>query len=152
MTPAQFRIPTVRDDDLPNMAPLLARYHQNLVRIVSASLGAGVVFVTQPSLWKPNPTQEELAFMYMGGFGSPDVWEKDPRNKWMTPRAMLRALTAYNEETLRFCALRHLSCVDLASELPKDMKYFYDDAHFSDAGAVAVADIIAKHLSRHSLP
>lgn len=139
-------------NDLPDMAPRRARFRANLARIVAASHGATVVFVTQPSLWKLDPTPDELAFMYMGGFGSPDVWEKDPRNKWMTPQAMLRALTAYNEETLSFCAARHLMCVDLASSLPKESTYFYDDAHFSDAGARAVADIVARKLLQGSVP
>jgi len=134
-------------DVLPAMMPFLGKYRQNLMRIMLAAQGAQVVFVTQPSLWTSRPTAEQLTQMYMGGFGSPDVW-RDPHNKWMTPQAMLRALTAYNQETLDFCADRHLSCIDLASELPKQATFFYDDAHFSDAGAAAVATILARHLSR----
>jgi lysophospholipase L1-like esterase len=90
-------------------------------------------------------TPDEIALLYFGGFGSPAEWDK-PDTKWMTQAALRRALDAYNETLLNFCAETGSRCIDLARSMPKDKRLFYDDCHFSEAGAEAVADIVARGL------
>ena len=44
----------------------------------------------------------------------------------------------FNDEMLQVCKERNIPCYDLASQFPHDRKYFYDLAHFTDAGAAFV--------------
>jgi lysophospholipase L1-like esterase len=57
-----------------------------------------------------------------------------------------RALTLFNEVTLRVAAETGTLSIDLAGEMPKRMEYFYDHVHFSKAGSAKVAEIVAAHL------
>jgi hypothetical protein len=133
-------------DTLPDMEPFQRNYRDNLARIVTAIGEERTVFVTHPSLWKEKMSPEETKRLYFGGLGSPDVWLKDDRVKWMTPGALLHALALYNRTVLDFCRDHAIPCIDLASELPNERAYYLDDAHFSDAGGAAAARIVARHL------
>jgi hypothetical protein len=46
-------------------------------------------------------------------------------------------------------AERGILLIDLARELPKDSRYFYDFLHFTNDGSERVRQIIASHLARH---
>jgi hypothetical protein len=68
--------------------------------------------------------------------------------KWrpVIKQAHMHVLEAYNRTTMQVCAERRLSCVDLARELPKDAELFYDDFHFSRAGAMRAGSVVARSL------
>jgi hypothetical protein len=53
----------------------------------------------------------------------------------------------FNAETLAICADRGLSCFDLAAVLPSDTTIFYDDVHFNEQGARAVAAALTPLLA-----
>lgn len=52
----------------------------------------------------------------------------------------------YNDVTRRVGQEKGLLVVDLARELPKSSRYFYDFIHYTNAGADAIAGIIYQHL------
>jgi hypothetical protein len=60
-------------------------------------------------------------------------------------------MNRYNETLLSECRDQGLQCLDLASALPKDTVMFYDDVHFTEAGAAAVGRLVAEHL-RGAMP
>ena len=60
-----------------------------------------------------------------------------------------RLLEMVNDETRRVAAEQGILLIDLARELPKDSKYFYDYLHFTNAGAARVGEIAAAHLGPH---
>lgn len=132
----------------PDVSGPLKAYRAVLERtvdLVTAS-GSQLSFITQPFLWKPNMTQEETSRLYAGGVGSVDEWFKNPRTKWFTTDVMTSLLSAYNDVTRQVCKERGLACIDLAAELPKSADIFYDDFHFSAAGAAAVARIVGARM------
>jgi hypothetical protein len=108
---------------------------------------AKLTLMTQPALWKVDMTAEERSRLYAGGVGSVDDWFKNPHTKWYTSMLMNKLMSSYNVVALDVCRDRGLRCVDLASELPKDAAYYYDDFHFSKAGAAEVGRIVARHLA-----
>ncbi len=55
-------------------------------------------------------------------------------------------MDAYNRELLDLCEQDNLECLDLAPSVPKDVSSFYDDVHFNEGGALAVADLIVDYL------
>lgn len=42
--------------------------------------------------------------------------------------------------------IRGVECIDLAARVPRDAVHFWDDAHFSEAGAGVVAEVVVRHL------
>jgi lysophospholipase L1-like esterase len=134
--------------EAPDLTQPLAKYRGVLNRIadIGDQYGSRITFITQPSLWKPNMTEEERSRLYAGGVGSVDQWFVNPHTKWYSTDAMRVMLSAYNDVLLDVCKSRALDCIDLAHELPKDAADFYDDFHFSKAGAARIGQILAKAL------
>ena len=60
-----------------------------------------------------------------------------------------RLLEMVNDETRRVAAEQGILLIDLARELPKDSKYFYDYLHFTNDGATRVGEIAAAQLGPH---
>jgi hypothetical protein len=60
--------------------------------------------------------------------------------------ALAEGMNLYNQRLLRVCRDRSLECVDLEQALPKEARIFYDDAHFTEAGARLVAKVFAQYL------
>jgi lysophospholipase L1-like esterase len=68
-------------------------------------------------------------------------------DKGLNGKEYWRLLELYNDTT-RKAATRHRTwLIDLAEEMPKNSRYFYDNHHFTNAGAQKVAEIIYHELS-----
>ena len=92
--------------------------------------------MTQPALFGDGAdptTGVELARVKVNGRGNGHL-------EW-------RLLEMVNDVTRRVAAEQGVVLIDLARELPKDSKYFYDYLHFSNAGAARVGEIVAAHLA-----
>ena len=53
----------------------------------------------------------------------------------------------YNNTTKNVCDENKILCIDLANELPKDKKCFYDNIHYTNSGAEKVSEIIFNNLN-----
>jgi lysophospholipase L1-like esterase len=56
-------------------------------------------------------------------------------------------LELYNDVTRKVGREQGVLVIDLAREMPKNSKYYFDLMHYTNAGAARVADIIAAHLT-----
>jgi lysophospholipase L1-like esterase len=56
-------------------------------------------------------------------------------------------LELYNDVTRQVGRENGVLVIDLAREMPKDSRYYYDLMHYTNAGAAKVADIIDAHLA-----
>jgi lysophospholipase L1-like esterase len=133
----------------PDMTAALTEYRNRLERIanIAAKNRTSAIFLTQPFIWKAEMNEAELGLIYAGGVGSPADWAKNPHNKWFETHALMIMLDAYNSTLLDLCTQRRWRCIDLARQVPKTVDMFYDDFHFSAAGAKAVAEIVARALA-----
>lgn len=131
-----------------DLATHLARFRERLVAIVAAASknSAAVTFITQPSIWKTGMGEPEKALLYAGGVAPTTQWPIDPRVKWYAAETMLAMLEAYNDVTREVCRTNNLTCIDLAAELPKAAANFYDDFHYSKAGAAEIGRIVARRI------
>jgi lysophospholipase L1-like esterase len=109
----------------------LPLYTSRLNRMLDLTQDAGIlpVLVTQPALggYGRDPTTG-VDLGVTGGF----YWDR---------------LELYNDVTRRVAAARQVAVVDLAREMPKDSRYYYDWFHFSNDGAILVAELVAAGLS-----
>lgn len=117
--------------------PTLDAYARRLEHIIETCRRAGIepVFVTQPALFGDGvdpTTGVDLASLDVYGRGSGEL-------EW-------RLLELTNGATRRVAVSRDVLVVDLARELPKDSRLYYDLMHFSNAGAARVGDIVAARL------
>jgi lysophospholipase L1-like esterase len=115
----------------------LQQYRQRLVRIGQLCRASGIepVFITQPALFgeiADATTGVDLATVQVNGRGNGIV-------EW-------RLLERFNDVTREVGASQGLFVIDLAREMPKDSRFFYDFLHFTNEGAVVVGDIVFRHL------
>jgi len=116
-----------------------AGYEARLTRLARESRAARIepVFLTQPTLVGDTVDPETgidlstLAEHHLNG------------------RAQWRVLESYNEVMRRVAARDGTLLIDLANQLPKDSRYYYDLVHFSNQGARAVGEIVAVELGAH---
>jgi lysophospholipase L1-like esterase len=93
------------------------------------------IFVTQPALFGEGVDPQsgvDLSTVQVNGRGN-------GRLEW-------RLLERYNDVTRRVAADAGVLLIDLARELPKDSRLFYDFLHYTNEGAARVGEIIAAHL------
>jgi hypothetical protein len=135
-------------DQLPDMKPALDEYARNLRTMIDlgTKLSARMIFLTQPSLWRPDLTNAEKALLWGGGAGD---LESHERGVYYSVDALRKGIELYNRTLIEVCAQRGVECIDLAAQMPKDPTVFFDDVHFTDRGSRMVADILDEYLDTH---
>lgn len=130
---------------LPDLDPVLAVYAAGLKEIarLARSTGARVIFLTQPTLWRPDLSDGDRARLWMGG--SPFAIEQ-PAPEFYSVAALARGLLRFNETLLGVCAELGAECLDVANTMPRDVSVFSDDAHFTERGSRLLADQVASYL------
>lgn len=142
----------VKDDQwvnkLPEKPEALRNYQKNIMKLhaISQAYGAKIVFATQPYVWSDTMTQITKDQLFAGFIG-PDM--NSPETKWYTPKALWEGSANYNDAMRQLCSAEGLHCVDVAAKLPREPKYFFDEVHFSNAGAAKVGEIVADALKPH---
>ena len=131
---------------LPPMGPALEEYEKNLKETIGYARVKGVdlVFMTQPTIWRPDLSDAELALLWLGGIG--DFHHRSDCS-YYSVAALSQGISLYNETLLRVCREQGVDCFDLASNLEKDTSVFYDDVHFNEMGAEKVAELVTAYLN-----
>ncbi len=108
-----------------------------LERIVASirRRGAVPVLLTQPTLISERMTPEQEGLLYMGALG----WE----GFTLPPESFLRGLRALNAEMVDVAGRMGVECIRLDLAVPSDETAFYDDCHFNEGGARAVAAAVS---------
>ena len=112
-------------------------YAERVEALVRLTRSAGItpVFVTQPALFGPvvDPATglDLTTILVSSGRNGALAW---------------RVLEAYNEVTRRVAREQSVPLIDLAHELPKDSRLFYDFLHYTNEGAERVGSIVAARL------
>ncbi len=138
-------------DQTPDLSGSLRTYALALQQVteIVQQLGGGarLIFVTQPCLWRADLTAEEQRrYLYGGGIDDPGRWTRDLHTPWFDVATLAAMMAAYNAETRGVAELRGVGCIDLAAQLPPTTANYYDDFHFSVAGAAACAEIVAREI------
>lgn len=128
---------------LPDLTPGLQEYIRNLNAIIDMAAAGSVriIFMTQPSLWKKNMTEQEKGLLWSGWAGSRKA------GRYYSVEVLMGGLEQYNRKLKKVCEARGVECIDLDALLPKEASIFYDDYHFTENGAQMAADIVSKYLA-----
>lgn len=116
--------------------PAAAAFEQAMNRLVDSALEAGIlpVLMTQSLLYGDaidDQTGFDLARIELHGGNGLTTW---------------RVLELFNDATRRVARTRDVPLIDLARQLPKSSRYYYDGVHYSKQGAAKVAEVVAAEL------
>jgi hypothetical protein len=90
-------------------------------------------FVTQPTGYHPEASEE-----FKAGF-----WATPSENDYTLDFESLTYIAAlYNNYLITFAKTHNHHYCDLASAIKPSYEYFYDDCHFNETGATAVAEVL----------
>ncbi len=116
---------------------LKPEFEENLRTLVGVtrSSGAEPVLLTQPVIWgaPSGDWEKRLSVSFHGRIAHTQLWG---------------ILENFNDVTRRVAAELDVQLVDLARTLPKTTKVFYDDEHFTVAGAQRAAEEIARVFAK----
>lgn len=118
-------------------------FSTDLQRLVSFLEDAhiGVIVLGQPALWRSDLTADEMATLWVpintaSGYVRPDMG-------WVAGE--MRRYNARQQEVARALGAEY---VDLDRIVPKDLRHFTDDFHFTDRGNEAVATAVLPALMK----
>lgn len=145
LTHSQLDLSRARVKDVPEEVvlkrlsasePAAAKFEQAMDRLVDIALDAGIlpVLMTQSLLYGDaidDQTGFDLGRIELHGGNGITTW---------------RVLELFNDATRRVAATRGVPLIDLAREMPKSSRYYYDGVHYSKEGATKVAEIVAAEL------
>jgi lysophospholipase L1-like esterase len=128
--------------ELPDLASALQEFRDNLTKCVREAHAAGVAvaLLEQPALWKEGLSPELEALLWMGGIGE---YTTTDGCVYYTSAALAEGLAHYNEVVREVGAAEGAQVVALSSAISGEPRYFYDDVHFTEEGARAVAALVA---------
>jgi lysophospholipase L1-like esterase len=135
-------------DELPDLAPYLAAYRDNLNRLADTAAARGVklVLVTQPLMYRAAQSAKDEAVY--GAYGKVEGYTSKGESRYYSSGALDRMIRMYDAVLLQVCKARELACVDAAAEMPPSAELYYDGLHLTDQGAARFAAIVHAGLER----
>ncbi len=143
---SRFPVPLSAPEEAVPIDSLLlgpeAGFAANILRIheLAGDMGTRDIFLTQPCLFGNDSSwaaRESRSVQFHG------------RDYTISAATDRRILDRFNARLLKLCGAHHLECFDLAPLVPNDSLNFYDEAHFTEAGAAQVADAVSGYLLSH---
>src|SRR6185503_7256005 len=133
-----------RLDRLPSLFAPLEEYRRNVRAMIGLirKRGARPLFATHPAFWRAGMSPEEEALLWFGWTGGAVPHAR----AYYTIGILAEALSAFDRVLKDVCAEEGVEWLDLAAAIPRTTENFYDDAHFTDAGARKVAEALAGYL------
>jgi len=127
------------EDVLPDLEGALANYSGTVEEMIFVCRQRGVepVFISQPVLWKSDLSAEAASLLWMG-------WLTDDR--YVSAGCLREGMDRFNDELRAVCGRNGVGFVD-ASSMHGDESLFYDDCHYNEAGARALADVVGDWFS-----
>lgn len=122
----------------------IAPFKTNLERLVhyGRADGAIVILVTQPSIYRPDPTLQEKEFLYFAR-----EYCNAPRAfggcEFPSSGSMAQAMNAFNDAVRAVAREDRVALADAAVRVPKSLEYLVDDVHYTGRGARLVAQSVA---------
>lgn len=114
----------------------LSQYPERIRGIIAACRAKNVtpIFITQPVLWADGLPEDAQRLLWFG-------WRED--GTYLTMHALRSLMDQYNAVLRETCAAEGVACIDLSSMNGRP-EWFYDDCHFTEAGAREVTRLIVE--------
>lgn len=116
-----------------------------LEEVIFTAQGHGIrlILMTEPFVYQhPMPPEIEDK-LWMGWMG---LNTEAPVN--LSNDFLLHEMNRFNDAVRELAQKYGVELVDLERDIPKDLEHFYDDVHFTPAGARKAAEVISSYLTR----
>jgi lysophospholipase L1-like esterase len=125
-------------ESLPDLSAAIRDYQARIREMIRLCQDKKIrpIFVTQPMLWRAGLSEKAVGLLWLGIL-------KDGSFAEIVP--LERGIAAYNAALQEVCKQESVECVD-AGGLNGREEFYYDDAHYNEAGARFMADLIARHF------
>lgn len=141
----QYRLQdSMKREELPDLSAALAQYARNIEAMIryAAAQGIKIIFITQPVCWNAPAVPADEPWFWLGKKGD---FADPSKGYYYNTAALANGMDQFNA-VLRNTVLRQKGYLaDLAAQLPKNRTVFYDDCHFTEAGAKAVAAFLGHY-------
>jgi O-antigen/teichoic acid export membrane protein len=132
---------TERVDATPDPSPMLDHFAKSLrVLLETARAHAHRVILVRQPWFGPDPTPEEEAMFWNYGFGRP---YKEKVTRYLTPRAVDALMRAMDARAAEVASSMGVEQIDVSSRIEHSARTFYDELHFTPAGAEQVGEVVA---------
>lgn len=130
---------SVIGEELKKRTSLVKQYGDRIKQLIALSRRSGIdpIFITQPCLL--GDTTDDVTGINLGTF---PFNEGNGKLKWAL-------LELYNDETRTVCRENNVLVIDLAVQLPKSSRYFYDVYHFNNEGCRKVSALLYDSLNNY---
>ena len=131
--------PRIDTQALQSISSPLDEFKNNIESIIDITKEKNIkiIFLTQPLLF--------LNDAYWNNIKG-DIPAK--QHFCISAATIWKQLNSFNRALLNICQSKKVPCFDLANAIPHRQEYFYDHAHFSDAGAELAAKEIFQFMTR----
>ena len=122
-------------EESPDWERGAAEYAERLRRLIGAARARGltIVFVSQPVLWGKDMPPEAVERCWLG-------WRQDW--KYWSLNSLAEGMARYNAALKEVCEEEDIPLVN-ADSMNGNLSWFYDDCHYIEAGAEALARLAA---------
>lgn len=133
----------VTQTDIDHFVAYIDGYKSRLRTIIDLSRSQSIepILITQPTVYGfgiDPQTGVDLGEIVVSDFTEPNIPRRG-KDKWFL-------LQMYNNATKEVAKDLGVSVIDLAVEMPKDSKYYYDHIHYTEEGAEMVGEILSRRL------
>jgi len=127
--------------------PSLESYKRNIKYFIddAAASKIDLIIGNQPFLYKQNLTKEELSRIQF------PIIQCTRNGKYPSIRSVLKTMNEFNENTKDIAALKNTHFIDLESKIPKNLKYFTDDVHYTILGNRKIADSLLQYIKENQI-
>ena len=117
--------------------------HLREMAAVTRSRGVRFILMTEPFVYqeKLEPAMNER--LWMGWLGA-----VSHRAINLSPDFLAQEMNRFDDAVRDLSRKEGIELIDLEREIPKDLVHFYDDVHFTPAGAERSSEVISAQLSR----
>ncbi len=132
---------TTRQYEMKNL-PSLFSYKRNMQSFIDITKNDQVALIlgNQPNLYKEDLSREELRKIYFPAIHC----SKD--GKYPSISSVIQSLNEFNNATKEIALENKISFIDLDKTMPKNLKYFTDDVHYTDLANEKIASVLYEHI------
>lgn len=105
-----------------------------------------IVLVTEPSLYKEEMDASEKQTLWFGS----SFCRINDKGKLLYPsfRSLYKAMQKYNRIIEQIGLIEKVPVINAAEKIPRNLYYFVDDCHYTNAGTELIAHLIAGEIIR----
>jgi len=117
--------------------PDFLKYMEEMI-FVAQGHGIRVILMTEPFIYQPNMPRKIDEQLWMGYI--------EEANINLSSQFLLREMNRFNDAVRELARTHNVELIDLEREIPKDLRHFYDDVHFTPEGSRKAAEVISSYL------